>query len=254
MNGLIGFFDILGYQNFLNNNSAIDSALEVLDIITGIPVEVKAFMTSQADTEDEKEVSDALKHLVFSDTIVLTLAYPDEADEAWKSNAHTFMSISSVILAAEMFKKGLPIRGVIHEGDFITKETCLAGKGIVEAYKLCESLDFSGVIFSEKLVTKRNLKHDNNGIYLFTYLTPRSDGSESKLLNGNWINFLGENHVSQCRKDVEKFVLESFWAHQKDCSINVDSKVRNTVKIIRKMLHNIDIDKAKKTDMPLMLS
>jgi hypothetical protein len=36
MNGLIAFFDILGYQSFLENNSAIESAEKVLELITEI--------------------------------------------------------------------------------------------------------------------------------------------------------------------------------------------------------------------------
>ena len=59
------------------------------------------------------------------------------------------------------------------------------------------------------------------------------------------MQFASDDEVDKCRQDVEKFVLESLWAHQKDCPITVDSKIRNTVKVIRKMLHNIDIQKSK---------
>ena len=41
MNGLIAFFDILGYQSFLENNSAEQSALKVFDFITESPSKVK---------------------------------------------------------------------------------------------------------------------------------------------------------------------------------------------------------------------
>jgi hypothetical protein len=42
MNGLIAFFDILGYQSFLeNNNSATESAEKVLTIVTGLPKQIK---------------------------------------------------------------------------------------------------------------------------------------------------------------------------------------------------------------------
>ena len=80
MKGFIVFFDILGYQNFLENNSATESALEVLKIITGIPVEVKEFTARVAGTTRpaDKSLSNALTHLVFSDTIVFTLAYPEK--------------------------------------------------------------------------------------------------------------------------------------------------------------------------------
>lgn len=255
MKGLIGFFDILGYQNFLENNSATDSALEVLDIITGIPVEVRNFTASVVESKrpEDKEYCDALTHLVFSDTIVFTLVYPDNVGDDWKFNAQSFMSVSSSVLAAEMFKKGLPIRGVIHEGDFLVKETCLAGKGIVEAYQLCESLDFSGVVYTPSLRDGMELKSNNDGRFTFTYLAPQKGGGEVKLLHANWLLFLGNEGLAQCSEDVEKYVLESFWAHQKDCSNKVDSKVRNTVKVIRKMLHNNHIYDSKKADSTIQL-
>jgi hypothetical protein len=42
MNGLIAFFDILGYQSFLENNSATESAEKVLKLITDIPQKAKS--------------------------------------------------------------------------------------------------------------------------------------------------------------------------------------------------------------------
>jgi hypothetical protein len=42
MNGLIAFFDILGYQSFLENNSATQSAEKVLKLITEIPEQTKS--------------------------------------------------------------------------------------------------------------------------------------------------------------------------------------------------------------------
>lgn len=256
MKGLIGFFDILGYQNFLENNSATESALEVLGIITGMPMEVKEFMESVTSTTrpEDKDLQAALTHLVFSDTIVFTLSYPENIEDEWINRAQTFMAVCSSVLAAEMFKKGLPIRGVIHEGDFITKDMCLAGKGIVEAYQLCESLNFSGVVYSQHLGNKLpamrvNSGTTNDGKWNFTYLTPIKGGSEIKLVNANWLNFIGSEGVSQLQNDIEKCVLESFWAHQKDCSNAVDSKVRNTVKVIRKMLQNIRLNDSKLTSV-----
>lgn len=248
MNGLIGFFDILGYQNFLKNNSATDSALEVLELITNIPTEIREFMSGVVNDSrpQDKEYRDALSHLVFSDTIVFALPYPENATDEWKINAATFLSIGSAMLAAEMFLKGLPIRGAICEGNFIFKDTCMAGTVIVDAYHLCESLDFAGIALSKELGLREHT--DNDGKYSFTYLTPLKDGKEEKFINLNWMTYVGDDVLSKCSMDVEKFVLDAFWAHQKDCSISVDSKVRNTVKVIRKMLQNIEIHTKDKAE------
>jgi len=127
MRGLIGFFDILGYQNFLENNSATESALNVLKIITDIPKEIKHLNKQVAKTTpDIKDFDDHLKHLVFSDTLVFTLDYPENVDAEWIDNARVFIEAASAALTAKMFENGLPVRGVIHEGDFITKDMCFA--------------------------------------------------------------------------------------------------------------------------------
>jgi len=251
MKGLIGFFDILGYQNFLKNNSASESALRVLEIITDVPQRAKKF-TKEALIANKHfdDAHETISHLVFSDTIVFTLAYPTDANEAWISNAQTYMAVCSMFLTVGMFEEGLPIRGVIHEGDFITKDMCLAGKAIVEAYQLCESLNFSGLVFS-KLLGDRfiNLRSDiptnNDSAFNFTYLAPMNDGSEVKMLMPNFVAMFGASATKQVSKNLEEYVMEIFWAHQKDCPNSVDVKIHNTVKIMRKMLHNNQIHNKK---------
>ena len=254
MYGLIGFFDILGYQNLLENNLVSELVEEILETINTMPEEViKIFIEEREGASERqilgKEMGLALKHLVFSDTIVFTLAYPgpDESNKEWNRLARKFMSINSSSLTARMFRSGLPTRGVLHEGDFVTKGMCIAGKGMVEAYQLCESLNLSGIVCTQflgnKIIEDQTIKKINNdSFYNFTYLTPKKDGSEIKLLHGNWVQFLGIDALLECQNDVESFVLKSFWAHQKDCATSVDIKVRNTTKVVRKMLHNIRLD------------
>lgn len=244
MKGLIGFFDILGYQNFLKNNSATDSALEVLRIINGIPGQVVKIPVKNAKefTEDIffSQFEKSFKHFVFSDTIIFTLNYPEEDNTDWINRARDTMSDYSSILFAKMFKNGLPMRGVIHEGDFIFEEMCFAGKAIVEAYQLCESLNMSGLVFSEQLGENMDEQKNKGSRFdhetYFTYLTPVKNGGEKKLLNINWLEYLDDGETSLCKNDIENYVLKSFWGHKKDCSISVDIKVRNTVKVMRKML------------------
>lgn len=76
--GLIGFFDILGYKSFLANNSASDTARNVLHIINNIPkkaVEFNRDLSKSATNHPYAECGAAFKHLVFSDTIVFLLPY-----------------------------------------------------------------------------------------------------------------------------------------------------------------------------------
>ena len=121
---------------------------------------------------------------MFSDTIVFTLPYPDSSDEKWRKRARQSVSLVSGKLTEEMFNKGLPLRGALHEGEFITKESCIAGSGIVEAYTLCHSLDYAGLacteLFGEMVTNERKSSEES---YFFDYLTPITDGTEKKLFN-----------------------------------------------------------------------
>ena len=227
MKGIIGFFDILGYQSFLRNNSAEESVNAVLNSITGVPAEVgkeiqkvSEALGAKKGKEKYLEVSTGINHIVFSDTIVLTLLYPKNFDDGWKKAAIIVMTAYASRLAAEMFKKGLPLRGVLHEGEFFSKEMCLAGRGIVEAYHLCESLNFSGVVVSSKLEEEinkyPNMQASNDSLYRFRYLTPLKGGNEEKLLNLLWLDYLRPaEEYERCKQDVEDYVLKSFWCSSK---------------------------------------
>jgi len=247
--GLIAFFDILGYQNLLNNNPDINtSILEILDIIENLPEEAKKILTdSSKKTESThnsqvtnivfpeiKKAINEIKHLVFSDTILLTLQYDETDDELTIRMKHMVMLAISATVAAQMFAKGLPVRGVLHKGEFFIKNNCFAGKPIVDAYQLCEELNLSGVICShkfseylEELSTKDKVPEHK---IVFRYLTPMRNDREEKFYNINWL--INTKNLD----DIESIVLEAFWSHNKDCSIAVDKKIQNTEKLIRKML------------------
>jgi len=239
MRGIISFCDILGYQSFLANNSATESALKVLDIITSAPKSVKSrFDETWSSLVYTNEITDALQHLVFSDTIVLMIPYPKEVDDEWRNKAFAYITAFTAYLKCKMFTDGLPLRCVIHEGDFITRETCLAGMAIIDAYRLAESLDLSALVLSPTLSQRliKEKKIDTLGGTFIEYLTPMKNLTETKLIHYNWLRNMNSLDIVDCSKDVDTFVLKSFWAHQKDCSNAVDNKVKATIKIIRKML------------------
>lgn len=90
--GLIGFFDILGYKNFLANNSASDTARNVLNIINNIPKKVVEFNRdlSKSAIQSYAECGAAFKHLVFSDTIVFLLPYKENPEDEWIDSAELY--------------------------------------------------------------------------------------------------------------------------------------------------------------------
>lgn len=263
MDGIVAFFDILGYQSFLENNSATETALKVLDLINELP---KLTSRSVSDFWINHEAAhgaavikmpEHCSHLIFSDSIVLTIPFEENATQFWKDMALNYLLTMAAHLQARMFQAGLPLRGGIVRGDFLVKGTCLAGQAIIDAYRLCESLDFSGVVFSPDLGTyieKRQKDTDpliEPSVYdtfFVRYLSPLKNSQEKHLLHLNWIAFMGKTK-EKFTSDIASSVLRAFWAHKKDCPRAVDSKVLNTTKLVHRLTMATD-DSTKLTTPP----
>lgn len=152
--GLVGFFDILGYQNLLEKNEPEDMAQSVLPILTHIDTTVKKGLPKIFHTEKEAEqelslikIIDSIKWLVFSDSILITMPLEDTIDRESSRRWTAFMSLC-ISLQGSMFKAGLPLRGAITHGKFVIQDTFFAGRAIVEAYKFCNKLDLAACVFT----------------------------------------------------------------------------------------------------------
>ncbi len=242
MAGLIAFFDVLGYQSFLENNSARESALQTLKLIKELPglVEkqlIEQWMKHEAGRgEMAVEVSKACKPLIFSDTIVLSIEYPEHAEEIWKFTALGYLTIYAANLFCGMFASGLPMRGVIGEGEFIFVDACLAGRAVVEAYKLCNSLDLAGLVVQDSFkdrVPKLFLPPDGPKFFVWHKTPVDHSKNERQFIHLNWLGFFKPEDRQRIQADIETVVFRSFSGHKKDCSLAVNSKIQNTVKLLR---------------------
>lgn len=242
MKGLIVFIDILGYQSFLENNSAEETAEEVLEMIENLPKQVgweaaRVLNAYNLGKEPKIQMKQKLEHVVFSDTIVLLLKNEDKLDSPDPRGMALIVNAAATLFA-KLFSKGLPSRCVVHEGEFINKNACLAGRGVAEAYRLCGELDLSGVVFSETVreTFYGNKKINKKQAYIIDHLVPFKNGKEKHLICINWYDHLEPDEQKFCDRDVIQFVSEAFWKHDKDIPISVDSKIRNTCKLIRKFI------------------
>ena len=254
MKGIIAFFDILGYQSFLENEFSIATAKKVLELIIGLPEiakeEVRHRFRDQLPpllNTTVNDVHDAMTYLIFSDTIVLSIAFPDNPANEWIKTAYNFMSVLSGRLHISMFNEGLPMRGAITEGEFLIKKQCFAGKPIIDAYKLCASLDFSGVVFHPDLVP--TLRKIYSGwpleLLFMPYLSQLNNQREEKLWHINWVDSLSKEDLAVLRADFDGFIYRSFWMHGKDLPQSASRKVENTAKLARRMSLCIDEVKAR---------
>jgi len=229
---LVAYFDILGYQSFLKNNSALETAEKVFQLVKSSPKEaIKHWSNpdSLKDDQDWKIVIDSIQSLVFSDTIVVSCPIaesgPTELQIALLAGVAKNISFS-------MFTNGLPLRGVITMGSFIFEDTCIAGRAVVDAHSLSQTLDVAGVAFSP-ILSKYMDEHPleiSKGKSLWNllhpyYLFPLKNQSELKVRVVTWNDLNKE-------ADSTKQVREAFWKWEKDIPISADNKVHNTAKML----------------------
>ena len=143
--GIIGFFDILGYSNLLENNDIGPNTEEVIDIILNAKSNIyKEYYTQSIKA---KEIYDEyVRYIVISDSILFYSYYlnEDEIDVQWK-----YFLLYLNIFQKYMFDKGLPVRGVVNVGNYFIKENCFAGKTIIDAIKFSNRIKMAACALHE---------------------------------------------------------------------------------------------------------
>lgn len=240
--GLIGYFDILGYTKFLENNPAekaawcVNTLLNIERETTDFNVRLWAKLSEPAATEqDFLTIAKEIQWAVFSDTILLTLEMPMQSKAA-QFTLLTFFICQCSLLFERMFTAGLPLRGIIDRGQYIGDKTCFAGTPIIDAYKLTNRLHFAGCVITEKATRLAEEAIIHTGIDSHTLFAPYSvPTNEGEHLDANVLNvhcvrkLIGETLF----KDISDYVREAFEAHGKSVDGAVPGKIENTEKYFR---------------------
>ena len=246
--GIVGFFDILGYQNIINNNEIEKTANIISDVILNLPEKVKVKQSkayekiaSEIKNEAVKKVIqkavDMIKPQIISDSILITLPIKDkEYAEAGDFFWMVYLFYSCLLLE-ESFNSGLPLRGAIDFGQYYTNKDCIAGKTIINGYMLSNQLEFSGCTLCENADKEISSfkKTDSFGmleLYIADYLAPMKNGIEKRSCLLNWI----AARTKEKPFDVRQYTLEAFHMHNKDIPLNAFQKVNNTENILRYFL------------------
>ncbi len=251
--GIVGFFDILGYQSFLENNEAGDAVNVVINTLADSPEkegEFRSKYVSYVGDRMEKEIEKAhfqklvkrTDHLVFSDTILLTLEQDSAADSAMVKHEWGFFTYQVKKITSELWSFGLPIRGCVTTGKYFVKRSCFAGKSIVDAYKTASSIDAAAVVFDKSAMKaliqalgKFPAEIATLSNTLFEYPVPLKDGSLLKdcrvldILSG-WGSAGGE-----FKRDAKAIVTDCFWKHGKKITPKEYSKLTNTELLFQHM-------------------
>jgi len=235
--GIIGLFDILGYENFLENNSEekLDrAAIRVIEFIAEADTIVKKQLigTVKGNIKLATRLLGEVESIAFSDTILMTSAYANDADEKAKQVKWNNFIFLAIAFSRYMFDYGLPVRGVISFGQFLVKKNCFAGKPIVEAFQLSRDMDVSATVLTHEARRECQSIYKFNFWQAVEYLVPRKSGIKEKLMTLNIASFPRE-YFKPWHGDLSQIVAESFWAHNKDISPNEFSKLRNTEMFLR---------------------
>lgn len=248
--GLVGFFDILGYQNIIDKNSIDDVSLIITDVL--IRLHESVIERLESPLQNIPKVVDLLRSLtngiqakLISDSILLVL--PTQKDDLEKGPLKLlpepqglfimyfiFTTYVSVLLKLT-FEKGLPLRGAIDFGDFFLEGNCFAGKPIIDCYRLGSRLDFSGCVMTTscrdrllQLLTEKNDFNLELSDFGYDYHCPCKNQSYEPLFLIRWLY----NTVLQIT-DLRQYVYEAFKEHNKDIGVGVYDKMVNTELTLR---------------------
>jgi hypothetical protein len=240
--GLVAFFDILGYQSFLEQNELERAAEKMSEFVKKVKEFPKDTLMKLINPE-EKEKPEA-KHavtnllneitsLIISDAIILTLEV-DSSQTADSTFRKQYFIVYCSILFNELFSYGFPPRGAIEYGDYILLKTqdsqLFAGEPIVDAYQSAMNLDLSACQVSNSLGEPPNALE--NHTYL-KYKTPLKTGGEKELKLLMSFYFDVQENTYHTISDLTQFVVDSFSAHKKMIDKTVHNKIVNTELFLR---------------------
>ena len=247
--GWVGFFDILGYANLLKRNEPETIAQEVVPLLTDteheaikgigiffddVAIQIRSDVkNSQLEAEDFPKFVADLKWLLFSDTILIAMPTHESTGGQSILRWLTFF-IACNMLQVKLFRTGLPLRGAIDFGRFFIKDTCFAGRPIINAYELCNMLELAACVLSPEASDQLHrhkplLDGHSLDALVLEYLVPTKGGERHF--------FVTRASVHEKNIDIRKQVMKAFWGHRKDISIDAQKKATNTQQWLRYLDH-----------------
>lgn len=232
--GMVGFFDILGYQNVIANNAIEQTANIVLSIINKMPEISKSDILKTIAPwptpmrERCSQLVEKIEWIVFSDTIFSAIDLDGCVDDPDKELAISMFLASCCTLQRQAFDAGLPLRGAIASGKYYSEKQCFVGTPIVEAYQYSQKQDWSGAALAPSAsIICGGPQSYNYEALLASYLVPIKNSAGERLLCLRW-GGVGQRLAPPVMGVLREYVLSKFLAHSKDVPIDVMSKVGNT--------------------------
>ena len=240
--GLVGWFDILGYTSLLRNpdlnyvvkliQKTLPTSSERLrqwadSIVTLVP-------DGRAHGWAE-EATKATSVIVFSDTILVTLPILKTDSNEQKLVKWGLFLEEAVVLHFDFFKQGLPIRGAISFGEYYVNESppIFAGKPILRAHEVANSQDWSGSVLTPEAQTEfENIQSSNASLgkllqpYTIRCLPPLKIDQGGDMLCLNWPMAFADESIRNI--NIREAVVAMFGKHNKAIRPVDQPKIDNT--------------------------
>jgi len=142
--GIVAFLDILGYQNFIDNNN-VKKAVEILDNVFANLKEAVIEDCNKLWTKSDKGLAifENVKIQTLSDSIIIHLANSGKTS-SWRDWTIVFLTVR--IVQRRLFDNGFPSRGAVASGEYFFRDGFLVGLPFMDAYRWTQKLEFAGVV------------------------------------------------------------------------------------------------------------
>jgi hypothetical protein len=224
--GLVAFFDILGYKNLLLANS-VEASLNIIDT---------AMLRALDGTEDgfKSIIGDKpfdLETFVISDSILVALPAAGASNQVARSRGTLFFIIFCAQLMTDLLQKGLPPRGAIASGVYAVRSeknrVAFVGQPILDAHALAGSLELAGCAIVPSFESKALFGADLH--FMQVYKTPIKNQAscELRLLRYSFMDFDKEHSTSRQK------IVGYFEAHKKRLDSSSLRKLNNTIQFLK---------------------
>ena len=187
--GLVCVFDILDYNNIMENECTVDCAIILEGILIDLPqntISKYLSMYPNIFTMDEmlNFYNDHYRYIMAMDSIIMTFDY-ENLLESEKSKSIILSILIIIHFQFLSFEHGYPMRSCIDFGPFSCYGNIFAGKTIENCSNKSHKLDFSGIIITEnanKYFINSNNEYGDKFIeqYIFKYIVQFYNGLEDK--------------------------------------------------------------------------
>jgi hypothetical protein len=242
--GILALYDILGYQNLIINNKIEIAASVVLNIIENLPEMVRTSLTSKFFGDIKKfseKILQEIKWNIFSDTIFGSITLDETDSEVLLLRKWALFLASCLLLQRRAFDEGLPLRGALATGMYILKDRIFVGMPIVDAYKLCQGQNWSGVALTgasgkefERIMENHRNSQTLEGVneFLSMYPVPMKSGETISLICLRWCGARNLISFTYNRpndfESLRNLVEQKFREHNKTIASEVADKINNT--------------------------